>query len=267
MKYRFAVALTLIAAPVFSDQIAPEALLSLPPADIVLLGEVHDNPLHHSHQAQAVSALSPAAIVFEMLTPEQASLATPELRGDVTSLAAVLEWDTSGWPDFSMYYQIFAASDAPIFGAALPSDDVRRAFTDGAAAVFGTEAERYGLTEPLPEEMQAERQQMQFEAHCEAMPLEMMSGMVEAQRLRDAAFSRVVIEAYEATGGPIAVITGNGHVRMDWGMPAVLAKAAPDLETLSIGQLESTPEDAPPYNLWLVTDPVERDDPCAALVQ
>ncbi|MBW6418942.1 ChaN family lipoprotein [Celeribacter sp. PS-C1] len=267
MRFPFAVALTLSAGPVFSDQITPEALSILPRADVVLLGEVHDNPLHHAHQAAALSEISPTAVVFEMLTPEQAARVTRELRGDEAALAEALEWDTSGWPDFSMYHPIFAASDAPIFGAALPREEVRRAFFDGAAAVFGTEAERYGLTDPLPEKMQADRQQMQFEAHCEAMPLEMMSGMVEAQRLRDAAFSRAVIEAYQTTGGPVAVITGNGHARMDWGMPAVLAEAAPDLETLSIGQLEAAPEEAPPYNLWLVTAPVERDDPCAALVQ
>lgn len=267
MRFPFAVALTLFAGPVFSDQITPEALSNLPRADVVLLGEVHDNPVHHLHQAQAVAALSPTAIVFEMLTPEQAARVTPELRRDEAGLAEALGWDTSGWPEFSMYYPIFAASDAPVFGAALPREDVRRAFSDGAAAVFGAEAERYGLTDDLPEEIQTERQKMQFDAHCEAMPLEMMSGMVEAQRLRDAAFSRAVIEAYEATGGPVAVITGNGHARMDWGMPSVLAKAAPDFETLSIGQLEDTPLEAPPYDLWLVTEPTPRDDPCAGLLQ
>lgn len=267
MRFSFAVALTLSAGPVFSDQITPEALSNLPRADVVLLGEVHDNPVHHRHQAQAVAALSPTAIVFEMLTPEQAARVTPELRRDEVGLAEALDWDTSGWPEFSMYYPIFASSDAPVFGAALPREDMRRAFTDGAAAVFGAEAERYGLTDDLPEEIQTERQQMQFDAHCEAMPLEMMSGMVEAQRLRDAAFSRAVIEAHETTGGPIAVITGNGHARMDWGMPSVLAKAAPDFETLSIGQLEDTPAEAPPYDLWLVTEPALRDDPCAGLLQ
>ena len=35
-------------------------------ADIVLLGEIHDNPEHHANQAAIVRALQPAALVFEM---------------------------------------------------------------------------------------------------------------------------------------------------------------------------------------------------------
>ena len=36
-------------------------------ADIVVLGEIHDNPRHHEIQAEIVQALQPAAIVFEMI--------------------------------------------------------------------------------------------------------------------------------------------------------------------------------------------------------
>lgn len=266
MKETIALVTVLAASPAFSEQISPDALDALPPADVVILGEIHDNPLHHTHQARAVAALAPKAVVFEMLSPEQAARVTPELRQNAAGLAQALEWENSGWPDFSMYSPIFTASDAPVYGAALPRDTVRAAVSDGAAEVFGAEAARYGLDRPLPDDMQKARQEMQFESHCGAMPMAMMAGMVEAQRLRDAAFSRTVIEAFEATGGPVAVITGNGHARVDWGMPAVLAQAAPELQVLSIGQLEHMPEDVPPYDLWLVTDPVERDDPCAGFV-
>lgn len=267
MNYSFALAALLAAGPAFSDQITPDAFATLPPADVVILGETHDNPIQHAHQARAVETLAPAALVFEMLTPEQAAKVTPDLRGDAEALAEVLDWDSSGWPDFSMYAPIFAASTAPVYGAVLPRDEVRRAFSEGAADVFGAEADRYGLTTPLPVEMQEDRAQMQFEAHCEAMPLEMMAGMVEAQRLRDAAFSRVALQALEETGGPVVVIAGNGHARSDWGMPAVLAQAAPDVTVLSVGQLEAPPDEAPPYDVWLVTDAAERGDPCAGFAK
>ncbi|WP_434290514.1 ChaN family lipoprotein [Celeribacter sp. SCSIO 80788] len=264
MKKPFAFVAILAAGPAASEQIVSEALDALAPADVVILGEIHDNPVHHAHQARAVSALAPKALVFEMLSREQAARITPELRQNEEALAQALDWDSSGWPDFSMYYPVFAASGtAPVYGAALPREAVRAAFSEGAAQVFGDEAVRYGLNSALPEEMQATRETLQFEAHCSAMPREMMAGMVEAQRLRDAGFSRTVIEALEATGGPVAVITGNGHARNDWGMPATLSLVAPELRILSIGQLETIPEETPPYDLWLVTAPVERDDPCA----
>ncbi|MEJ2019704.1 MAG: ChaN family lipoprotein, partial [Maritimibacter sp.] len=51
-------------------------------ADVVVLGEQHDNPAHHLVQAEAVAELAPKALVFEMLTEAQAERAVPELRAD-----------------------------------------------------------------------------------------------------------------------------------------------------------------------------------------
>jgi len=38
----------------------------------------------------------------------------------------------------------------------------------------------------------------------------------------------------------------------------------PGLSQLSIAQLEGEPEGAVPYDLWLVTEAAEREDPCLA---
>lgn len=248
-----------------AEEIAPADLSDMPAVDVIVLGEVHDNAIHHDHQAAAVAALSPTALVFEMLSPDQAARVTPELRGDAAALGDALEWEESGWPDFEMYHPIFtAAPDAAIYGAALPRDEVRRAVSEGAAAVLGAEAASFGLDMPLPQEEQATRETGQQEAHCNALPETLLSGMVEAQRLRDAAFARATLTALEATGGPVAVITGNGHARKDWGLPHALAIAAPEVTLISVGQLESAPDDRPPFDLWLVTEPAERPDPCAA---
>jgi len=266
MRHALILALCACAVPAFAEQIEPDALAALR-ADVVILGEVHDNPVHHAHQAQAVAALAPAALVFEMLTPDQAALVTEANRGDAAALGAALGWEASGWPDFSMYHPIFtAAPRARIYGAALPREDVRRAVGEGAAAILGDDAERFGLTTPLPAAEQAEREADQMAAHCNAMPAEMMPGMVEAQRLRDAALARAAVQAMAETGGPVAVIAGSGHARRDWGIPAALAVAAPELSVLSVGQIEAegAAEPEQPFDLWLVTEPTPREDPCAA---
>lgn len=255
------------ASPVAAERIMPADLQALPPADVVILGEVHDNPLHHDHQAQAVAALRPAALVFEMLTPEDAARATPDLRNDAAALAEALGWTGSRWPDFSMYHPIFlAAPEARIFGGDVPRDLLRRSVSDGAGEAFGAEAGRYGLDQPLEAADQAARVEEQRLAHCDALPPGLLPGMVEAQRLRDAALARAVVQAMAATGGPVAVITGSGHARRDRGVPAALAQAAADFSVLSIGQLEEDPGEDAPFDLWLVTAPAERDDPCAALL-
>lgn len=258
---------TLVSAPARAGQIAPEGLSSLPKADIYLLGEIHDNPVHHLHQAQAVTALRPTALVFEMLTPEQAADGAGQMRGDAEALARALGWDGTGWPDFSLYHPIFlAAPDAALYGAALPRAQVRQAVSVGAAALFGDGAARFGLTDPLPASEQSAREAEQALSHCNAMPADLMPGMVEAQRLRDAAFARTALQALADTGGPIAVITGTGHVRRDWGMPAAFARAAPTVQILSIGQTETDPGPDAPFDLWIVTEPMDRPDPCAALL-
>ena len=61
------------------------------------------------------------------------------------------------------------------------------------------------------------------------------------------------------------MITGSGHARKDRGVAAVLAQVSPATVVLSIGQLEDDPGREAPYDLWLVSDPLPRPDPCAEL--
>ncbi|MCF8509978.1 MAG: ChaN family lipoprotein [Rhodobacteraceae bacterium] len=255
-----------LASPATAAEIAPEALDAMATfrgAQVVILGEIHDNPIHHGHQARAVAALQPKALVFEML-PE--GVVMPASHDGSDDLAKALGWNTSGWPEFSMYYPIFAAAPAArIYGAEVSRNTARRAFEQGVAAVFGADAAEYGLTERLPSDDQTAREAEQALAHCNALPPTLLPGMVDVQRLRDAALARAVVQALADTGGPVAVITGTGHARRDQGVPAVLARLAPNLPVLSIGQFEEAPEPDAPFDLWLVTDPEPREDPCATL--
>ncbi len=266
-----ALALAVMAvAPAHGAEIAAAQLGELK-GDVVILGEVHDNPLHHANQAEAVRLLQPKAIVFEMLTPDQAARVTPQLRGDAAALGAALGWEASGWPDFAMYHPIFtAAPQARIYGAAVADDLLPRAMREGAAAVFGEGAARFGLTRPLAADDLAARVAEQDEAHCKAMPAAMLPGMVEVQRLRDAAFARTALRALDETGGPVAVITGSGHARTDTGLPAALRTAAPGVAMVSLGQVErgeGISTEGLPYDAWIVTDPAERPDPCLAFTK
>ena len=200
-----------------------------------------------------------------MLTADQAAR-MPDQRADAHAVGVALGWEGSGWPEFSLYFPlVHAAGGARHFGAAVPRLQARRAFAEGAAAVFAGDAARFGLDVALPPLEQSAREAEQFDAHCGAMPLEMMGGMVQAQRLRDAELARVALLALEQTGGPVVVIAGSGHARRDQGIPAALALASPQTGVLSLAFLESHPEPDAPFDLWLVTEPAERDDPCASL--
>lgn len=234
-------------------------------ASVVLLGEIHDNPDHHAMQAAALSALEPSAIVFEMLSAEDAARVTPEIATDADALEAALDWDNSGWPDFAMYAPLLSfATSVPIYGAEVPRDDAQLAFADGAAASFGTDAARFGLDLPLPAAEQAEREAGQLAAHCDALPEDILPGFVEAQRLRDATLAATALRALETHGAPVAIITGNGHARLDWGVPALIGIAQPETTIFALGQFEAAPEGDTPFDAWTVAEPVDRPDPCAA---
>ncbi|WP_417524304.1 ChaN family lipoprotein [Marinovum sp.] len=229
-----------------------------------VLGEVHDNPAHHAEQARRVAEIAPEALVFEMLTEDQAARVTPELRDDAEVLETALGWAESGWPDFAMYYPIFAAApQARIYGAAVPREAAQAAMRDGHEVAFGPDAGRYGLTEALSAEEQAQREALQQVAHCDALPEEMLPMMVSVQRLRDAALARAVVQALDQTGGPVAVITGNGHARRDWGLPKVLERVAPEARVFVLMQGEGDVVPEGGHDEVVFAPPVERDDPCA----
>lgn len=240
-------------------------------ADIVILGEVHDNPRHHEIQARVVGALQPAALVFEMI-PQTHEAEVNRLREEGATraeLASTLDWENSGWPDFAFYARILeAAPEARVVGGGQPIEDVRNAMSEGAAQVFGPEAATYGLGEPLESHVQEAREQRQYSAHCEAIPKEMLPGLVEAQRFRDAGLADAALQARAATdGGLVVVITGNGHANLDSGIPQALRFAAPHLEVVTLGQLEGEPDaNAPPsYDFYHVSaPPPDRPDPCVA---
>lgn len=262
MRIAATIALLTITSSAMAEEVASFSADLIAGYDIVIIGEVHDAAEHHILQADIITSLSPTAVVFEMLNPSQAALVTDDTISD-PDLGDILGWEAAGWPDFEMYAPVIAASSAAtIVGAAAPDSLAAQAREDSLAA-FGDQAEKYGLLRALPVDQQTVREQGMQDSHCGALPAEMLPWFVDQQRFRDAVFARASLAAFEELGGPVVVITGNGHARQDWGMPVYLASAAPDVSVLSIGQITYDDANAP-FDLWRVTDPVDRPDPCAA---
>jgi uncharacterized iron-regulated protein len=237
-------------------------------ADVVLLGEIHDNPDHHRVQAEMVAALKPAALVFEMV-PEGLAAAANDARSagaDRASLARALDWRARGWPDFALYAPIFeAAPGAVVYGGGREAADVRAASERGAAAAFGPEAARYGLETLLPADETRAREAEMAAAHCGMLPEAALPGMVEVQRFRDAALAETALRALREQGPPVVVIAGNGHVDAARGAPAALRLADSDVRIFALGQGETGQhDDDARFDAVLVSPPAARDDPCAA---
>lgn len=236
-------------------------------AQVLFLGEVHDNPAHHLRQAEIVAEVQPRAVVWEMLGPEGAAKVTPDLIRDQAALSSALEWADSGWPEFSMYYPIFAASPyAALYGAQLSRVKARSVMGQDLAEVFGADSALFGLDVALSEDQQAQREALQMAAHCDALPSEMLPMMVNIQRLRDAELAAAALRAFQETGGPVVVITGNGHARKDWGATYLFSQAAPDVPVFALGQGEigRSPPDGGFDQIEKIAPAVDRGDPCDA---
>jgi uncharacterized iron-regulated protein len=238
-------------------------------ADIVILGEIHDNSEHHRNQAAIVAALQPAALVFEMFPQADEDMinALRDEGADRAALAGALDWSESGWGDFDFYAEILeAAPEARVFGAGQPVAEVRRATVEGAAGVFGPDAAAYGLDVPLAPEDQADREARMAAAHCDALPPERLPGLVEAQRFRDAGIADAALWARTMTGeGQVVVIAGSGHADRRRGVPAALAIADPEVSVVSLGQFEAESGAPGDFDDVILAEAPERADPCAGL--
>ncbi|WP_299437023.1 ChaN family lipoprotein [uncultured Rhodospira sp.] len=270
----------------------PEAVTErLAGADLVILGEKHDNPDHHRAQAwlleRMVSAGRHPAVVWEMLDAGQgAALADYLVRpdADAPGLGPAVDWGESGWPDWALYQPIAAVAldaDLPLLPGNLPRADIRRAAMEGWEAVVGAEglAPR-ALDVPFPDALREALGAEILRGHCDMLPESALPGMIAAQRLRDGEMARALLVGanLEETDGAV-LIAGNGHARADRAVPWVLGHLAPEASVLSVGVLE-VPEDLPadpapadlrdtdadtgppPFDLVVLTPALEDVDPC-----
>jgi uncharacterized iron-regulated protein len=265
----------------FVDEAAlEEALVG---ADLVLLGETHDNPDHHVLQARFVRKIVSSgrrpALAFEMLTTDlQAAVdaARTKTPREPENLEPV--WKTGGWPDFDFYRPILAAgleAALPIVAANLPRAEVRSLVMKGLDAADPALRQRLESGPVLPPEaVQALRKEMK-DSHCGELPDEMMDPMILAQRARDATMAGRLAAAAERGGG--ILITGNGHATAA-DVPAWIAQDAPRKKLVTVAMVEVDPsQKAPgdyvvefgkgpfPFDYAIFTPATKREDPCEKL--
>lgn len=241
-------------------------------ADIVILGETHDNAQHHLAQAWLVGQLRPAGIAFEMIPQDQEPAIAAHLAAGGTpgTIGKAIGWAKTGWPDWELYRPIFTAWRPETYkGGAVSRQMLQAHGMDGVTALIRNPRLRAMLAQPLAPATRAAIEDEMIAAHCNMLPREAAAAMVGVQRLRDASFADAVLRAHQA-GSPAVLITGAGHARVDRGVPAYLRAAAPELEVLSLGMVETDParmavaDYGLPHDFAWFTPPAERPDPCAA---
>jgi uncharacterized iron-regulated protein len=229
----------------------------------VILGETHDNPEHHRLQLAVLQALAAHGeqrlLAMEQLDVEhQASIdaARPDAV-DAEAIAEAGRFDRKGWdwPRYRPLVQFALERGWPLAAANLSRADARAIVSDSSRSALP----------PAPQALREALEKDIAESHCGSRPgPQRLSGMVEAQRARDARMASVL-------RGPSVLIAGAGHARRDRGVPLYIA----DGDVVSIAFVEvrrgvTSPQDyfsefAGPASfdyLWF-TPRAERPDPCA----
>jgi uncharacterized iron-regulated protein len=253
-------------------------------AHFVLLGEKHDNPDHHRLQAAMIKALSEGArkptVAMEMVDMDEqealdsALASTPK---DPDAIARGVAWHHKGWPAWAMYRpigEVVAQSGLPVIGANYPSHAIKALFSPTPPALDHPTAARFAVEQPLLPALQKSLEDELRASHCGMLPEASLPKMVLAQRLRDGAMADRMVETERPDGA--VLIAGDGHVRLDRGVPMVLRLKGAGSSVVSIAFLEVASGvveppayastfhvDTLPFDFVWFTPRVDDSDPCA----
>lgn len=261
---------------------------------LLLLGEVHDNPEHHLLRAGLIDDLTERsafgrnafpAVVTEHIRAEQMPaldafkglIATGSQRPTAADLFELLAWDKSGWPAAAMFRPLYDAiieASLPIAAGDVSRERIRAVARGGAAVLTADERERFRLDVALPQPLHDTLSAELKGSHCGMLPDSAIGGMALAQRYRDAHLAHAVLSNMPDSGRAI-LLAGNGHVRGDRGVPWHLRQMVPAKSILAVMLIEVAdgridpqayvprdPDGRPAADVIIFTPRAERDDPC-----
>jgi uncharacterized iron-regulated protein len=237
---------------------------------VVLLGEHHDNPVHHRLRLATLERVvaagwRPAVLMEQFDTDRQPDIdrARSERPLDAQHLIEAATPARGGW-NWTFYrpvVELALKAGLPLIAANLarPSAQqlVRRSFDE----VFGAEHVRaLGLDAPIAADWHAVQQEIIEASHCGALPASVVPGMVRAQFARDAVMAELMTR--HADRG-VVLLAGNGHVRRDLGVPRWL-RGEVAARAWVVGYVEPGDEDSASdaFDAIVVAPAPPRDDPC-----
>ena len=249
-------------------------------AEVVYLGESHDNPHHHLDQARVLEAMladgARPAVAFEMLSQDQQPTVDEAMApgADPAVLPERLKWRERGWPDFTLYRPLFDLArrySLSIVALDLEPPTVRRIAKGGLGALPAGERSRF-VSRLQPDADQERRLARDIDvAHCGLLPASAVPFMVDAWHARNVTMARRIVQALERAPQvvvpQVVVIVGRGH-QASGGLPDQVATLRPDTRQLVVDLVERGSDETPTITQGRIVWPgpaVERADPCAAL--
>ncbi|MDZ7920565.1 ChaN family lipoprotein [Rhodoferax sp.] len=238
--------------------------------NILLLGEVHDNPDGHQQRYEYLLRLieggwRPALVMEQFDRENQGALTTAQKACPdadcVIRSAGGKRWD---WPHYSPLVELALRYHLPLIAANISRAEAASVMKSGLPAALDLEIiAMYGLTMPLPAEVLNGQRVAIETGHCGKVPEFLAQGMVSAQVARDVWMAHA-LRTNAKTGA--VLIAGNGHVRCDIGVPHWLSVVGVK-GVQTHGFIEQGPESAElNYDVTHSITVHQRPDPCGDMV-
>ena len=236
---------------------------------MALLGEVHDNPLHHRLRAQALrraceSGWRPALVMEQFDLEQQPAIERSRTEQPRDARRLIEQAGRTGgwsWRDYEPFVALALQYELPLWAGNLSRAQAARVMREGYEPVLGPERMAAWNLQRVPDAAWQAAQEKEIDlGHCGALPKAMWSSMARAQFARDAALAHL-LRSHGARGA--VLLAGNGHVRRDIGVPRWL-DGVPASRTLVVGFVELEGSEPLPgqYDVVVKTERAPRSDPC-----
>jgi uncharacterized iron-regulated protein len=268
-------------------------------AEVVYLGEIHDNPHHQARQREAVEALLAAGreptLAIEFFGSEQTGwlmdYAQPKATGQMARTGPVSErilrrrvgWDDEDddrWDRYGPLLEIARDNRLPVLGIDLPPALRLRLQRVGRDGLSPAEIAQLPPGSPDPVAYAGLMNERLGQAHCGYGTPESIARLYDTWLARNDAMAAGIVAALDDPDHrPVVVVLGAGHVEHGQSVVRRVAELRPDTAQLVVGlrpvtvpprpladHLAPTVRDGvdfgPDYELFWFTPLQEREDPC-----
>jgi uncharacterized iron-regulated protein len=252
-------------------------------SNVLLLGEVHDNVVHHELQQKLLQARIDAgakpALMMEQLDAASQPIVDQALAGiqseDVlNNVTALIKF--SDWQYYRPLLSIAVNNRLHIIAANVPNQYLQPVIWKGYEAYDQDELKRLDVETVWNEQRQNYLAANMGGAHCGKLRDDLRLGLTRSQRLRDALMADSAISSISQS---VVGIVGSSHARRDIGLPLYFAARDPSARVFSIGFVEVADNTDPkaynsdsatgeaPFDVMWFTPRMERENPCANFVQ
>jgi uncharacterized iron-regulated protein len=233
---------------------------------VLLLGEVHDNPQGHKLRFEELRKRVEAgwrpAIAMEQFDHEDQEMLDAAQKGCLDAGCVIRAMNKKGW-DWQQYYPVIQLAldrQLPIVAVNLSRANASKVVRDGVASSFDPKTvTEYRLNEPISADWRKAQEREIRAGHCDMLPDMMVPGMVNAQLARDIWMAKLIRDQQPRD---VVLIAGNGHVRKDIGVPRWLNTVGTKLTVKAIGYVEGGGMKEQ-FDEVRSIPAVKRADPCA----